>query len=51
VQHLEKVEDADAKLVQQDRIGEPQCRESEEQQESKSSGQTKSLRQSCKPRH
>ena len=51
VKNLKKVEDADTKLLQKDGIGEPQSRESEEEQEGEPPGKTKSLRQSCKPRH
>jgi hypothetical protein len=51
MQHLKEVEDADAKLVQQDGVSEAQGRKSEKQPEGEAPGKSKSLRQSCKPRH
>jgi hypothetical protein len=51
MQDLKEVEDTDAKFLQQDRVGQPQPRESEKQQEGKPSGKSKSPRQSCKPGH
>jgi hypothetical protein len=51
MQHLKEIEDPNAQLVQQDRVSEAQCRKAKEQPESESAGKSKSLRQSCKPRH